>query len=519
MVSVQEKRSRVMNEHADFLIVGAGAGGATIGGELAEAGAKVVFLEAGKDLDITWQSPKHFAATQTLAQFVDNNLLWHEQYSGRHWRTDMGQCSGGGTTTYGGVLEESTAQDYDKWPISYEEMTPYIDLVKRRYHISRWPMSELSPTAKMLHEVSDGQLDSIQSAFNREPWEQYGVFHDRCKQCRFCLLGCKHNAKANALTIPLPKAKWYGAKVIENSLAIRLNVDRSRSRIESVTYLKRTPQGLMSETVEKKTITADCVVLAAGTMMTPMILHWSGCGGRALADSSGQVGRNMRAHFFHHCLGVLRRDDIRTYQGQVVEVCDRFTNYDNGFLVELNMAAPPSILSMVMEIEKPDKMHQFIGLPFKRLLRDYPRILNVTPMARSHDDGFTDNAVFPHPIQLNKYGLPQPHVRLDPNPQEAEWAENGLQWAKQILRNSGADPNETYTGILDTVHKVGTCRMGASSADSVTDLNGKCWDLDNLWVADASLFPAPLLANCSLIIYALAYRAADALLERSIPAH
>mgnify|MGYP001769187323 FL=1 len=42
-----------MTDHADVVIIGSGAGGATLAGELAEAGARVVILEAGKDLDIT----------------------------------------------------------------------------------------------------------------------------------------------------------------------------------------------------------------------------------------------------------------------------------------------------------------------------------------------------------------------------------------------------------------------------------------------------------------------------------
>lgn len=83
--------------------------------------------------------------------------------------------------------------------------------------------------------------------------------------------------------------------------------------------------------------------------------------------------------------------------------------------------------------------------------------------------------------------------------------------------NAGADPARMWNGGLDVVHKVGTCRMGTSPTDSVTDLEGKVWDLDNLWIADGSLFPAPLLANCAFIIYALAYRVADGILGRTTP--
>ncbi len=62
----------------------------------------------------------------------------------------MGECAGGGTTIYAGVLEESTPRDYGLWPISYEQLLPYIDLAKQRYHVSRWPLEELSHYAKLM---------------------------------------------------------------------------------------------------------------------------------------------------------------------------------------------------------------------------------------------------------------------------------------------------------------------------------------------------------------------------------
>jgi choline dehydrogenase-like flavoprotein len=135
-----------MTEHVDIVIIGSGAGGATLGGELAEAGAKVVFLEAGKDLDITYGSPGHFAGRQRALDFVADGLLWHEEYQGRIWRTDMGECAGGGTVAYGGVLEESIPRDFDSglWPFTWDSFQPYLDLTKKRYHVSRWPIEKLS---------------------------------------------------------------------------------------------------------------------------------------------------------------------------------------------------------------------------------------------------------------------------------------------------------------------------------------------------------------------------------------
>ena len=505
----------IRRESADVVIIGAGAGGATLGGELAEAGAKVVFIEAGRDLDITYGSPNHFAANQSMNDLVEQNLFWHEEYEGTNWRTDMGECAGGGTTIYGGVLEESVPEDFAKWPFTYEEFQPYIALTKKRYHVTRWPIEKLSASARYLHEVTGGELEPIQSGYIDQAFEEYGVYHDKCKLCRFCLLGCKFNAKANALTIALPKARYFGARIEDMSLVTKLVTNAAGTKITSVKYLKRTKTGIASETTEEREIFADKVILASGAMMTPMLLHWSGRGGRALANSSGQVGKNLRAHFVRHVMAVLDREDLQTYQGQVVELGDKFRNYHRGFLTEINMVAPSSMLSMVYEIMENEVAADFVGVNFKRLLRSYGRLINATPMAKSEDDGFTDNSIMPHKWRRNKYKLPMPVVRLEPNAIEAERVKAGYEHSIEIFRKAGVDPQRIFVAKLDNVHKKGSCRMGTDPRTSVTDLNGKAWDLDNLWISDGSIFPAPLMANCAFIIYALAYKIADGMLGRS----
>ena len=506
-------------EFVDVLMIGAGAGGAGVAGELAEAGAKVVILEAGKDLNINYGSPEHFADRQRFLDTINDGLFWHEEYAGRSWRTDMGECTGGGTTAYGGVLEESIPEDFDSglWPFTWEQFQPYIDLTKKRYHVSRWPIEKLSHYAQIVNEAAGGVLGPIQSACNQEPWTEYGVYHDRCRQCKCCMLGCRYNAKANALTISLPKAKWFGAEVRANCWVTRINTNATGTKIESVTYLKRTTTGIQTETVEEHTISAEKYVLAAGSMMTPTLLHWSGKNGEALANSSGQVGKNLRGHFFRATYAVLDRDDVRTYQGQVVELNDLYQNYANGYLLEFNMAAPPTYMGGMVEImEKPDLL-DLLGVKFKRLMRDYPKIICSAPLTRSFDEGFTENSVLPHATRKNRYGDPLPEVIFEPNAQELEWMNTAVEHAKQIQINAGADPNRMFSGGIDVVHKVGTCRMGKDPSNSVTDENGHAWDIDNLWIADGSLFPAPLLANCAFIIYCLAYKVADSMLGRPGP--
>ena len=55
--------------------------------------------------------------------------------------------------------------------------------------------------------------------------------------------------------------------------------------------------------------------------------------------------------------------------------------------------------------------------------------------------------------------------------------------------------------------------MGSSPKDSVTDADGRCWDIRNLWICDGSLFPTSGGVNPSLTIQALACRIGDRIRE------
>lgn len=62
-------------------------------------------------------------------------------------------------------------------------------------------------------------------------------------------------------------------------------------------------------------------------------------------------------------------------------------------------------------------------------------------------------------------------------------------------------------------HEAGTLRMGDNRSTSATDSQGKFHGTDNLYIADASLFPSIGIANPMLTITALGYHVADSLVQ------
>jgi choline dehydrogenase-like flavoprotein len=92
-----------------------------------------------------------------------------------------------------------------------------------------------------------------------------------------------------------------------------------------------------------------------------------------------------------------------------------------------------------------------------------------------------------------------------------ELASAGLGWAEP--EPWPADPAAWRSVVHDTFHHSGTTRMSTSIADGAVDPDCRVHDLENVWVAGASVFPSAGAANPTLTIIALALRLADRLLQ------
>ncbi len=58
---------------------------------------------------------------------------------------------------------------------------------------------------------------------------------------------------------------------------------------------------------------------------------------------------------------------------------------------------------------------------------------------------------------------------------------------------------------------MGTCRMGDDPATSVVDPDGRLWDVDNVLVADSSVFPTSSGYNPTLTLVSVASKFAHEL--------
>jgi choline dehydrogenase-like flavoprotein len=112
--------------------------------------------------------------------------------------------------------------------------------------------------------------------------------------------------------------------------------------------------------------------------------------------------------------------------------------------------------------------------------------------------------------ERDELGLPVPRVTFGFSDNDKRLYQHSLRFMRQMLEAAGA---RDFTQTASTAHLMGGCRMGDDPADSVTNADGRTWDIPNLWVCDGSLFPTSGGVNPSMTIYALAARIADRIQE------
>jgi choline dehydrogenase-like flavoprotein len=131
------------NEEADVVIVGAGTAGGILAKELAEAGMKVVLLEAGPLYD-----PQDDFASDELAM---TSLGWQETriVDGQNplmmGHNNSGRGVGGGSLHWTGVTLRFHDADFnahtldgvaENWPINYWDLEPYYHRIEREIAVS-----------------------------------------------------------------------------------------------------------------------------------------------------------------------------------------------------------------------------------------------------------------------------------------------------------------------------------------------------------------------------------------------
>jgi choline dehydrogenase-like flavoprotein len=167
------------------------------------------------------------------------------------------------------------------------------------------------------------------------------------------------------------------------------------------------------------------------------------------------------------------------------------------------------------------------GTPPSRFIPAYGEALQ-RQMAELSDARFTMTvmgAVLPrkeHFVQIDKnvhdaWGIPVLNIRARYTDNEFNMARDAMNTLSEVCHDAGFEVLVKHSQMVppgESIHELGTCRMGDNPKTSVLNKWNQTHDVKNLFVVDGSSFVSGGPQNPTLTISALAMRTADYMAER-----
>ena len=313
----------------DVCVIGSGAGGGTVAGELTAKGIRTVVLEAGPGDQAPQFTQRELDGTQKL--FYQSGLSASSDLSVAIF---AGACLGGGTTVNWQTSLRTPDYIRDEWAersgcelFTSERFTKALDAVCQRIGVS----SDESDVNANNEPIRRG-CDAL--GYGWEVIERNSRGCD-CSQCGYCTFGCRVGGKQSTVATYLHvMQRWRASTIVARCRAERILIERGK--VVGVAATTRAPDGVL-ENIE---INAPIVVVCGGGLETPALLERSGL-------SHSQLGRNLYLHPTSAVAGV-HAGPIESWQGPPQTILSgHFSRLDGNFGFRLE-AAPvhPGLLAL-----------------------------------------------------------------------------------------------------------------------------------------------------------------------------
>jgi choline dehydrogenase-like flavoprotein len=502
-------------DEVDVVVVGCGAGGATMLQRLARAGWSAVGLDAGPfwnpETDwvsdeagshkLYWTEPRVIAGDDPVplgsnnsGRGVGGSMVHYAGYTPRFHPSDFA------TLTNDGVGAD--------WPIEYADLKRYYEDIEAELPVSgeHWSWGDPHSYPYRPHPVS-GNGDLFQrgaaaagiTAKVGPVAIANGRFGNRphCIYRGFCLQGCKVNAKASPLITHIPDALAHGAEVRADSMVTRIEFD-SRTGLATGVHYQRNGESRFQR--------ARLIVVAGYSIETPRLLLNSASDRfpDGLCNDFDQVGRYLMVQGAPQTAG--RFDaEVRMFKGPPPEVSteqfyetDPTKPYKRGFSIQTVSPLPITWAEHVAA-------QGHWGEDLRRRMSDYVHWACLGALCEFLPQA--DNRVTLSE-EKDRHGLPVARFSYSQCDNDRRLVRAAQSVMEDILKAAGAD--EVIT-IDRYAHLVGGARMARDEAQGVVRETGQSFAVPNLYIADGSVLPTQGSANPALTIMALAARIADGL--------
>ena len=468
-----------MRDEFDVVVVGSGAGGGVVAGELAQCERDVLLLETGPH-----RTAVDFARWEAKAT---HDLFWPLRFApladGDVLAFLAGRCVGGTTTINTKVALRAHERDVAKWhpatgltndrdePFAAADLDPYYDRVEELLGVR-----ERSDWTKSVFTMEEG-FRALGATL--EPVRSYTDAD--CMSHGSCMQGCPTNGGKSTMNTYIHAALERGL------LELRAEATVERVLIEdSAAGPEATGVEYVDDAGERRTVRAKVVVVAAGALNTPQLLIRSGL-------SRASIGRHVGLHPVRLVYGLFDEpQDAHMVYPITAHCMDHQHDEDGGFVIEATTIQDPISFATTLC----DERGPLWGSRLVEALRAFRHWSGVLALVNDEN-----NAA----VIVDDDGRERFEVDFRPN--ELERIDAAFRFSREVLEAAGAT-RVCWTGLSST-HVQGSCRMGDDPARSVVDRNGESHDVKRLFVGDASLVPRTLSVNPSLTIMALATRLAE----------
>lgn len=432
----------VQNLESDYIIVGSGPGGATLARELARRSKRVLLLERGLD----YRTKPYYGTYLGPLRYAERGSFLYTKEGLNVVRPLM---VGGATSMYCGCAAPPPDWFKEKYLI---DLDAYVSATIEEL--------ELAPLPPELCGTASTRIAQAGRALGQD-WQPQLKFMRPHRAARFdcgakCMLGCRCGAKWNAAEW-VDDAEAAGAKLKTQARVERVLIEDGRA-VGVQGRLGRTPF----------TAKAQTVILAAGGIGSPRILHKSG-----LPDA----GNGMTMDTTVMVYGVTKERGIGNEPPMTWSSEERAGGYMLSTLID------PWLNYPLVSAQK--------GLRYSLRWLQWNHMLGVMIKLKDNISGgvFSDGTIS------------KPMTKDD-----GERLKSAEDVARRILVQAGADSDTLFTTPLRGTHPSGTVRIG-----DLLDRNLET-PIAGLYVCDASVFPEALARPTVLTIIGLAKRLAQHLL-------
>ena len=561
--------------HYTVLVIGSGYGAGVAASRMARAGQDVAVLERGKER-LPGEYPNKLADAQDAMQInaKGGRIGAPDALFEVHVNDDqyaLVGCGLGGTS----LINANVALELDKrlldqahWPAAFREDEHEIDTYyeRAREMLAPNPYPDSYPTLGKL-DALEHSAEKMGKRFYKTPinvtfedkTNKFGVPQPACTNCGDCVSGCNVGAKNTTLMNYLPDAANHGAEIFTQAKVLWVEREGERWRVHLEPNGADAPQGPTS-------ITADHVILGAGTLGSTEILLRSRDKGLALSDRLGAnfSGNGDALGFAYDSYLKAEKDEEGTLTAQplyaigvgasdvakeaypgpcITGVIDMRGTRDvtEGLVIEEGVA--PGIIATALA--PAFFFGEALADGFTRFGMDQvkPRLMDAKAMGEAvqTDPGSIADWAYKGPMARMQTYLVMSvddsggQLALDDDRLTIHWPGAGEQRtfrrdddkmaeaARAIDAQYFSDPlwSDPFGKKLITVHPIGGCGMGDDATSGVVDDTCRVFagnagtDVhEGLYVCDGAALPGSVGVNPLLTITAVAERAIEKLAQR-----